>query len=63
MIQTTAGAGIFNNISILFFFFWWDWGLNSGPHGNKAGTGKESTLLLEPDLQSIFALLILERGS
>jgi hypothetical protein len=32
----------------LFFFFWWDWGLNTGLHAWKV-----STLLLEPHLQSI----------
>jgi hypothetical protein len=35
-----------------------DWGLNSELHTCKAGT-----LLLEPQLQSIFALVILEMGS
>jgi hypothetical protein len=41
-----------------FFFFGWDWGLNSGLCSHKAGI-----LLLEPHLQSIFALVVLEIGS
>jgi hypothetical protein len=40
-----------------FFFFLWDWSLNSGLSACKAGT-----LLLEPHLQSIFAVIILEMG-
>jgi hypothetical protein len=34
-------------ISFFFFFFCWDWSLNSGLHSYKTGT-----LLLEPCLQS-----------
>jgi hypothetical protein len=37
---------------LLIFFFWYDWGLNSGVHVYKAGT-----LLLEPQLQSILLWL------
>jgi hypothetical protein len=40
-----------------FFFFWWDWGLNSGLHACNVGI-----LPIEPYLQSIFALVIWEKG-
>jgi hypothetical protein len=44
----------------LFFFVYMGgtWSLNSELHASKA-----DTLLLEPNLQSIFALVILEMGS
>jgi hypothetical protein len=35
---------------IIFFFFWWNWGLNLGLHTSKAG-------MLEPCLQSILLQL------
>jgi hypothetical protein len=40
-----------------FFFFWWDWCLNSGLH-----TCKQSTLHLEPHLQSILLWLFWRQG-
>jgi hypothetical protein len=45
----------FRQIVKVFNFFVWDWDLNSGHCAHKAGS-----LQLEPDLQSIFALVILE---
>jgi hypothetical protein len=39
--------------SMDFFFFLWEWGLNLGLCAYKAGS-----LLLEPHLQPIFALVI-----
>jgi hypothetical protein len=40
-----------------FFFFWWNWRLNSSLRICKAGA-----LPLEPHLQYIFALVILDMG-
>jgi hypothetical protein len=42
---------------LFIYLFWWEWGLNSGLHGCKAGV-----LPLESHLQSVFVLGILEMG-
>jgi hypothetical protein len=46
-----------------FFFFWWDWGLNSGLHVCKAGAHKASILSPEPHSQFILLWLFWRLGS
>jgi hypothetical protein len=49
------------DISFSYFIFWWNWDLNSGVHGCKAGGHKAGTLLLSHD-QSILLWLFWKWG-